>query len=273
LWRSRVNTLQDEVEDDIREECAGESSMKKFLLGAVGLLALGIAAPANAADLPVSYSKAPVLTPVSYDWSGWYVGVNGGWGSENRCFDLTTISGAFVGNDGCHNTSGGVAGAQAGIRWQTGSWVLGLEAQGDWAGLSGSNNSILTPGDVNRSRMDAFGLFTGQAGYAWNTALVYVKGGAAVAADRNDIFNGGVVAATAQGDNRWGGSIGAGLEFSFATNLSAAVEYDHMFLGNNLSLFTTPAGASFGTYRIHGDADLVTVRINYRWGGPVIAKY
>jgi outer membrane immunogenic protein len=122
--------------------------------------------------------------------------------------------------------------------------------------------------------MDAFGLFTGQVGYAWNTALLYVKGGAAVVADRNDVLSAGAVVATAPGDNRWGGTIGAGVEYSFAPNWSAAVEYDHLFIGNNLSTFTSPVtGAIFGTDRVHGDTDLVTVRINYRWGGPVVAKY
>jgi outer membrane immunogenic protein len=248
--------------------------MRKFWLGTVGLVALGIAAPAVAADLPArTYTKAPVMIPVVYDWTGWYIGANGGWGTEHRCFDSTTAAGTFIASDGCHDTSGGVAGGQIGYRWQNSGWVYGLEAQGDWAGLRGSNASILVPGALNRSRMDAFGLFTGQVGYAWNTALVYVKGGAAVVADRNDILVGGVVAATAPGDNRWGGTIGTGLEYSFAPNWSAAVEYDHLFIGNNLSTFTTPAGAIFGTDRVHGDADLVTARVNYRFGGPVIPKY
>jgi outer membrane immunogenic protein len=122
--------------------------------------------------------------------------------------------------------------------------------------------------------MDAFGLFTGQVGYAWNTALLYAKGGGAVVADRNDMLTAGVVSATASGDNRWGGTIGAGLEFSFAPNWSAAVEYDHLFVANGLTSFTSTAtGALVGTDRIHGDADMVTARINYRWGGPVISKY
>jgi outer membrane immunogenic protein len=122
--------------------------------------------------------------------------------------------------------------------------------------------------------MDAFGLFTGQVGYAWNTALLYLKGGAAVVADRNDIlFSNGVVAATASGDNRWGGTVGVGVEFSFAPNWSAAVEYDHLFIGNNTTTFTAPTGVFFTSDRIRGDADLVTVRVNYRWGGPVVAKY
>ena len=248
--------------------------MKRFLLGVVGLVAMGIAAPALAADLPAqTYSKTPVMIPAAYDWSGIYLGVNGGWGGENRCFDSITVAGTFIA-DGCHNTSGGVAGAQIGYRLQTGSWVYGLEFLGDWANLSGSNASILTPGNVNRSRMDAFGLFTGQVGYSWNTALLYLKGGAAVVADRNDMLAGGLVVATASGDNRWGGAVGTGLEFSFAPNWSAAVEYDHLFIPNNNTTFTNLAtGLTVGSDRIRGDADLVTVRVNYRWGGPVVAKY
>jgi len=248
--------------------------MKRFLLGAVGLVAIGIAAPAVAADLPArEYSKAPVMIPVAYDWSGAYVGANGGWGSERRCFDSLTAAGIFIASDGCHNTTGGVAGGQVGYRWQSSAWVVGFELQGDWADLRGSNASILNPPTVNRSRMDAFGLFTGQVGYAFNTALLYLKGGAAVVADRNDIVSGGAVVATAAGDNRWGGTVGAGVEFSFAPNWSAAVEYDHIFIANNNTTFTTPSGGVFSNDRIRGDADIATVRVNYRWGGPVVAKY
>jgi outer membrane immunogenic protein len=253
-------------------QIAGVMTMRKIWLCSVGLVALGMAAPALAADLP-AYTKAPVMIPALYDWSGWYVGINGGWGTENRCFDFTTPAGAFIASEGCHNASGGVAGGQLGYRWEMNSWVFGVEAQGDWAGLSGSNASTSFPGDVNRSRMDAFGLFTGQIGYAWNTTLVYVKGGAAVVADRNDILFGGTVVATAPGDNRWGGTVGAGVEYSFYPNWSVAVEYDHIFIGNNLSTFTTPAGTFFGTDRIRGDAEIIMARINYRFGGPVIPKY
>src|SRR6202035_4595193 len=117
-------------------------------------------------------------------------------------------------------------------------------------------------------------LFTGQVGYSWNNVLLYFKGGAAVVADRNDILAGGVVVATAAGDHRWGGTVGGGVEFSFAPNWSAAFEYDHLFIANNNTTFTsTTTGLAVGSDRIRGDADIATVRINYRWGGPVIAKY
>jgi outer membrane immunogenic protein len=245
---------------------------KGLLLGAVALVTLGIAAPAIAADLPArTYTKAPDWVPAAYDWSGVYVGLNGGWGNANRCFDQTA---PVVGPEGCHGTSGGFAGGQLGYRWQMSSWVFGFEGQGDWAELRGSNVSLIT-GNTNRSRIDNFGLFTGQVGYAWNTALLYFKGGAAVIGDRNDILGAnGALIATSSGDNRWGGTVGAGIEFSFAPNWSAAVEYNHLFIANNNTTFTNQnTGAVISGDHIHGDADLVSVRVNYRWGGPVVAKY
>ena len=249
--------------------------MKRLLLGAVGVAAMSIAAPALAADLPV-YSKAPAMIPVAYDWSGFYVGANGGWGTERRCFDSITAAGTFIAADGCHTTSGGVAGGQIGYRWQSASWVFGVEGQGDWANLRGSNQSIQFPAQTNRSRIDAFGLFTGQVGYAWNTVLLYVKGGGAVTADRFDINTtfGNALIASSGDQTRWGGTVGAGAEFSFAPNWSAGVEYDHLFMGNKTNTYTTPFGGFvFQTDRVRQDVDLVTVRVNYRWGGPVIAKY
>ena len=48
--------------------------MKRFLLGAIALVAMSVAAPA--ADLP-AYTKAPVMMPALYDWSGFYLGLNG----------------------------------------------------------------------------------------------------------------------------------------------------------------------------------------------------
>jgi outer membrane immunogenic protein len=248
--------------------------MKRLLLGAIALATFGVSAPVMAADLPPAptYAKTPVMMPALYDWSGVYVGFNGGWGTANRCFDQTA---PLVGTEGCHNTSGGFAGAQAGYRWQAASWVFGFEALGDWAGLNGSNVSVLTPANTDRSRIDAFGLFTGQVGYAWNTALFYFKGGGAVIADRTNLVTaGGNIFASSSGDNRWGGTLGAGVEFSFAPNWSAALEYDHLFIANSSTTFTNIAGgAVVSTDRLRGDADLVSVRVNYRWGGPVVAKY
>jgi outer membrane immunogenic protein len=253
--------------------------MNKFLLGAIGLVALGIAtAPAMAADLPMqSYKAAPAMIPAAYDWSGFYLGLNGGWGSSHKCWDENTgLGGTFLARDGCHDATGGVAGGQLGYRFQSGAWVFGFDLQGDWADLRGNSTSLLIGAPItNRSRIDGFGLFTGQVGYAFNTALLYVKGGAAVVADRFDGFNTttNAIFDTASGTNRWGGTVGVGVEWAFVPNWSAAVEYDHMFLGTGTLDFANTAGVFTREDRIRQDADLVTVRVNYRWGGPVIAKY
>ena len=248
--------------------------MKKFLLGLAGVIAL--AAPASAADMAAApYSKAPAMIAALYDWSGFYVGANGGWGSSRKCWDVTTTPGVFIANEGCHDATGGVAGGQIGYRWQTGTFVFGVEGQGDWADLSGRNISLAAPAVTNRSRIDAFGLLTGQVGYAVNNVLLYVKGGAAVTSDRFDIRTtaGNVFVANSTNENtRWGGTVGVGLEYGFTPNWSAAVEYDHLFMGNKLVNFYNGT-ALVQTDRIKQDVDLVTVRVNYRWGGPVIAKY
>ena len=249
--------------------------MKKFLLGAVGLVAIAVAAPASAADLAARpYAKAPAFVAAVYDWSGFYIGANGGYGTQRKCWDNTTAAGVFLAAEGCHDSDGAVAGGQVGYRFQTGGWVFGVEGQGDWADLRGSNTSLAFGGVTNRSRLDAFGLFTGQVGYAWNNALLYVKGGGAVTSNRYDTFSAaGVLTSSAKDDTRFGGTAGVGLEYGFAPNWSAAVEYDHIFVENRVYGFTTPAGAAAGFDRIRGDVDLVTARINYRWGGPVVAKY
>jgi hypothetical protein len=124
----------------------GKNTMKKFLLGAVGLVALGMAAPASAADLAARpYTKAPppMISPI-YDWTGFYIGANGGWGESRNCWGIVPVAGAVI-PDGCSDRSGGLIGGQIGYRWQANQFVFGLEAQGDWADLHGSRVSIFNP--------------------------------------------------------------------------------------------------------------------------------
>jgi outer membrane immunogenic protein len=258
--------------------------MKKFLLGAAGLLALGMAAPAVAADLPArTYTKAPAYVAAVYDWSGFHIGGNGGWGSSRNCWDINSVvpGVTFPGvAEGCHDATGGTAGGQIGYRWQSSAWVFGLEAQGNWADFKGSNASLALLGlTTNSTKVDAFGLFTGQVGYAWNNALLYVKGGVAVTSDKysGTITATGVPIDSAK-DTRWGSTVGVGLEYGFMPNWSVGAEYDHMFMSHhNVTLTSTgivdPAGTFERIDRIGQDVDIITARINYRFGGPVIAKY
>jgi outer membrane immunogenic protein len=257
----------------------GENSMKKLLLGTVGLIALGAAAPAVAADLPArAYTKAPAYVAAVYDWSGFYIGANGGWGTSHKCWTNTALAGVALVptvSEGCHDAFGGTAGGQIGYRWQSGAWVFGLEAQGNWADFKGSNVSLPSLGLLtNSSKIDALGLFTGQVGYAWNSALLYVKGGAAVTSDK---YTGSIlgVAIDSAKETRWGATVGTGIEYGFTPNWSAALEYDHLFMGTRTDNFRVVGAPSVVTRTdsIRQDVDMITARINYRWGGPVVAKY
>ena len=242
------------------------------------LIALGGAAlamfagAASAADLPARPApppRAPAFVAPGYNWSGFYIGINGGGASSHATWDLIG-----VGREGSHDATGGTVGGQVGYRWQAGTWVFGLEAQGNWADFSGSNTSLVFPGFRNHTNVDAFGLFTGQVGYAVNNVLLYVKGGAAVTANSYRINTvGGALAGVTGDDTRWGGTIGAGLEYAFAPNWSVGVEYNHLFMQDRTYTFTAPGGGFVGTDRIRQDVDLVTARLNYKFGGPVIAKY
>jgi len=255
--------------------------MRKILLpGAAALMAaLSFSAPAGAADMAVPYTKAPAMIPALYDWSGFYIGLNGGGGSARKCWDINNNLGAPVASfrEGCHDATGGLAGGQIGYRWQSSAWVFGLEAQGDWADFKGSSASAFpfAFAVTDRSRVNAFGLFTGQVGYAWNNVLWYVKGGGAVASDKYT----GIVTATGvtfdqASETRWGGTVGTGVEFSFAPSWSVAFEYDHLFLGTrNVTLTSSATGVLSRYDNIKQDMDIGTVRVNYRWGGPVIGKY
>jgi outer membrane immunogenic protein len=258
--------------------------MKKMLQGVVALIALGVGASAYAADLPPApVYKTPVMTPAYYDWSGFYVGLNAGGGSSHDCWNVNSVLGVPVApfGEGCHNATGGIAGGQAGFRWQSGAWVFGLEGQGDWASLKGSNSSIPVaaligvPLLTNQTKVDALGLFTGQVGYAWNNVLWYVKGGGAVT---DNVYNGLVTGTNGIIDSaretRWGGAVGTGVEVGFAPGWSVGLEYDHLFMGSRNLNFTNPGTTVFTrSDRISQDVDMGTVRVNYRWGGPVISKY
>jgi outer membrane immunogenic protein len=275
-WKARATAKGDDKnnKETIR--------MKNVLLGAVGLAVT--AAPAFAADLPARTTypaKVPAVVAPIYDWSGFYVGINGGGGWNRSCWSQTSFFGVAVipsASEGCATNSGGTAGGQVGYRWQAASWVFGVEAQGNWADFNGSNVSLVLPFISNQTKVDAFGLFTGQVGYAWNNALLYVKGGAAVTDNKYTslVTATGLVLSNAS-ETRWGGTVGAGFEYGFAPNWSVAVEYNHLFMGTQNNAFTGVAAGNLGvTTRnedISQDVDVVTARVNYRFGGPVVAKY
>lgn len=260
----------------------GGLGMHRFTVIGAGLLSIaGFVGSALAADLPVAqpYTRAPALVaPVPDYWTGFYIGGNAGGMWSRNCWNLTNVAGVAIANtpsEGCQTTTGLLAGGQLGFRWQTSNFVFGVEAQGDWADLTGSSTSLtaLIP-YTNQTKIDGLGLFTGQIGYAWYNVLWYLKGGAAVTHNKySSFFAATGVPFNQASDTRWGGAVGTGVEVGFAPNWSVAVEYDHLFMGSPNIVFPATAIAVGRTDKISQSVDMATLRVNYRFGGPVVAKY
>jgi outer membrane immunogenic protein len=243
--------------------------MKKFLLGTVALIAFGATVPALAADLAARpYTKAPpaVYAPI-YNWTGFYIGGH--------------VGGAFRGNDGFAGTNNGgddgrfLGGVQGGADYQFApNWVLGIEAEYSW--LASNNNSVAFTGAgagyVYTNNQRGLGSVTGRIGYTWGPALLYVKGGYAFSDNSQNVtFLGGPAGFGVDGGHQDGFTVGAGLEYMFAQNWSAKIEYQYYDFGK--TRFNVAPLDAFGSVR--DDEHTVKAGLNYRfnWGGPVVAKY
>ena len=242
--------------------------MKKFLLSTVALVALGATAPALAADLAARPypTKAPAYAAPIYNWTGFYIGghLGGAFSSDNN------FNGLVTGNNGNGRFLGGV---QVGGDYQFApNWVLGIEGQYSW--LANNNGGVIFPGGFTyTNNQRGLGSVTGRVGYTWGPALLYVKGGYAFSDNNENVTLGGAPIAFAfDSDHKNGYTVGAGVEYMFAQNWSAKVEYQYYNFGK--SRFIAPAAlAPFGSFTT--DDHVVKAGLNYRfnWGGPVVAKY
>jgi outer membrane immunogenic protein len=218
-----------------------DGSMKRNVLANLGLLAVAVATSAMAADLPVRPTvKAPAYGPQAYNWSGFYLGINGGYGFGTS---------SFTGTDS-FNINGGLIGGTAGYNWQVGQIVFGLEGDGDWSGIKGSTTNFET-------RNDWLATFRGRLGYAFDRFLPYVTGGLAA----------GDIKATTLGfsgidTDRAGWTVGGGVEFAIAGPWTAKLEYLHVDLGS------ANCGFSCGTFtpdNVDLKTNIVRGGINYKF--------
>ena len=149
--------------------------MKRFILTAcAGLLAAAVASPSFAADLPRPAYKAPPVYVAPFSWTGFYVGINGGygWGKSSWTEPLTSLS------TGDFSTKGGLVGGTVGYNLQTGSWVWGLEGDFDFSWMKGTETTICgTPGCETKNTWLA--TTRGRIGYAWDRWLPFITGGLA----------------------------------------------------------------------------------------------
>src|SRR3954469_13784892 len=100
--------------------------MKRFIpLACAGLLAAAVATPSFAADIVRPSLKAPVFV-APFSWSGFYVGINGGYGWGTADWSSTGTAASV-------KPKGGLVGGTLGYNMQTGNWVWGIEGDLDWS--------------------------------------------------------------------------------------------------------------------------------------------
>jgi outer membrane immunogenic protein len=265
----------------------------------------------SAADLPARiYSKAPPPVDRTYDWSGFYAGVNAGYAFDGRARDAITandptslggITGGFVPTSVSTRSDGFTGGGQIGYNYQfhndpTGGVVIGLEADAAYMDSSRTSDTVTGRGFDTQfhSRLDFLGTVRGRLGYAFDQLLVYGTGGLAYGDVDNRMTNFnrvGVAGYTGSQDTmRTGYAYGGGVEYAMASNsafnifhasgVTLKVEYLHYDLGTSSFLSNSVPGvggaAAVGsafTNTVHTDGDLVRAGLNYKFGGPVFAKY
>jgi outer membrane immunogenic protein len=212
--------------------------MKRILIVAVASLLA--ASRASAADLPVRTGPAPAYYPIAtvYDWGGGYIGINGGYAfGQSNWYDALNPSG--TGSSGNFNINGGLVGVTAGVSGQFGSFVLSVEGDFDWQGIQGTSNSafctsIITSGAIGaglscKTASNWVGTLRARFGYAWGRVLLYGTAGGA-GANVETSLNGLPV----QNNAEFGWTAGGGLEWAFADNWTAKVEYLFIDLTGNV---------------------------------------
>jgi outer membrane immunogenic protein len=211
-------------------------------LAFAAVLALPVAA--QAADLPAPTYKAPAyVAPALPTWSGFYVGINGGYGFGTSDWDVPAVN---------TDPKGFVVGGTIGYNLQTGAWVWGLEGDIDYSDIKGTTACA---GPDCETRLSWLGTARGRIGYAgWGGFMPYITGGAAF----------GSVKATRFGDaseTRIGWTVGGGLEYGLFSNWSVKAEYLYVDLGS----FDCGATCGAATDNVTFHSHVVRAGLNYRF--------
>src|SRR5579862_6373927 len=257
--------------------------MRKALFVPMAVLAAGLATPVVAADLPMK-SAVPVVP--QFSWTGCYVGAHAGGGRGSK--DMTdpvqlvqdTLNGAgtTVGVTTVTTTpTGAVIGGEIGCDYQfSGNVVIGIEGTASGTTMKASSLVGLPaglPGNVAlvQANNDFLASVTGRIGYAFDTVLVYARGGFAVAGDKYDVsggdFNGGGPFHFQGVDNRYGYVVGGGVDWAFTRHWSINVEYDYYRFGNGNILMTDQVSTLTGVVNVKQSVQVVKVGFNFHmWG-------
>jgi len=250
-------------------------------------------------------APAAVYVPLN-DWTGFYVGISGGYGFGNSTFVATgafatelanAVPTASLPTDSMDH-HGGIVGGQAGFNYQFANrFVLGAVADWSWADIKGSvcveksttvriNNVPVTTGHCDGSPDNSFAkakiswlaTFRGNLGFApTNDLLAYLTGGFAVAGIEGRIthLTSGTDPDVTDKATLTGFAAGGGVKYKFARSWSIGAEYIYVHLGKHGYTFTNPAVSDAATVDAKTHLDIIRGSLSYEFGNsnPIVTKY
>jgi len=269
--------------------------MRKLLI--VGAAVAVLATPALAADLarPV-YKAPPAPPPPALSWTGFYIGLNGGYGWNDATGRSTCVTpgGVFFGA-GCDagagnivKPAGGLFGGQIGYNMQSGPIVYGLESDIQWSDIRDSVSAAdpccspafasATGTYTASSKLDWFGTVRGRVGFAaGSSALLYATGGLIYGheAVSDSLVFPAVTYASAASTTRAGWTVGGGLEYLFTPAVSGKIEGLWYDMGSLSTAFTSPLTGftEGGTFNFRGAIIRAGLNYHFNLGGPVATRY
>jgi|SRR5579871_777921 len=252
--------------------------MKRLLAGTALLAAFpGLAMAADLArPAPVAapvYTKAP--PPMTYNWSGFYIGgnVGGAWANASETF----TNDAGIVDNLSFNPSSVIGGGQVGAQAQFGSIVLGVEGTFSGTSLNQTDPSVFPGGGRTRSLdIQDIATVTGKLGFAMNNWMVYGKGGWADARINTSSANpnpGGSNSSLTQWYSGW--TAGGGVDYMVFPNWILGGEFDYYNVTFNNTVTFVPSNTFGSISNSKANVYAATVRLSYlfNWGGPVMSRY
>lgn len=221
---------------------------RKTLVAGAFLGAVSMVTPALAAD--PTYWDQPSS---SFNWSGFYVGAHGGWGSGD--YDYIFPSGVNVGA----STSGGFGGIQAGYNWDLGGIILGAEGDLSFGSISGTS-TCPNPAFSCDARVNFLSTIRGRVGLPIDNFMPYLTAGVAFGNVRRHSSNGVTTLTDSRTLTGW--TAGLGAEVALSDGWSLGGEYLYVDLGRRT--FTGDGGA-FSDVRIGTHMHTFRLKANFRW--------
>jgi outer membrane immunogenic protein len=252
--------------------------LKKTIISVAALLSAGGAA--FAADLPMRKEAPAYVAPMPvFTWSGAYFGLNAGGVFTKNAHSMAgqsaatqaAINAGLVPASMSKDKSGFIGGVQAGYNWQTGAWVLGVEADVNYVGAKSTASFVNPLGDVVSARSDLRWLGTGRlrAGYAFDRFLVYATGGVAFGDVKQTAgyWSAGVpLYYGSKSEMRAGWTLGGGVEYAITNNVTVKGEYLYYDLGKS-TVSVDPVGVAGASYaaRVKNDGHIVRAGLNWKF--------